>query len=190
MVSTPKDALLSACREGDERAWRHFFFENADRVYRWAVLLGLSGPDAADAAQEVLATAVRRIDQCPGSDAVGAWLYQITRRIVANARRKRWLHTLFGAGGEAAPAFEQEDAADAERSLAVRRCLERLPWAQREVLVLMDVEGHTRDEVAAMLRLPQGTVGSRLRLARAAFRKCWEATGGSSTPVALSWGEP
>ncbi|MEZ4463259.1 MAG: sigma factor [bacterium] len=62
----------------------------AGRVFRWAVLRGLRAMEAEDAAQEVLAIACRRI--VTAAAAFIAWLYQITRRVVANARRKvGWL---------------------------------------------------------------------------------------------------
>ena len=58
------DSLLSRSQAGDRVAFELLVSKNANRVYRWAVLLGLSGPDAEDAAQEILATAARRIGTC------------------------------------------------------------------------------------------------------------------------------
>jgi RNA polymerase sigma-70 factor (ECF subfamily) len=63
-----------------------------------------------------------------------------------------------------------------------------LPKKQAEVLVLLDIEGHTREEAAEMLDVPPGTVASRLRLAREGFRKVWEETQGAQVPSNLSWG--
>jgi RNA polymerase sigma-70 factor (ECF subfamily) len=79
------------------------------------------------------------------------------------------------------PAFDYASAEGSERELDVRRCLARLPHAQREVLVLADIDGYTRPELAAMLGLAEGTVASRLRLARAAFRAHWSEQASSST---------
>ena len=52
----------------------------------------------------------------------------------------------------------------------VWRVLDALSEAHREVLVLCDVEERSRAEVAEILGIPEGTVKSRLRLARLAFR--------------------
>jgi RNA polymerase sigma-70 factor (ECF subfamily) len=52
----------------------------------------------------------------------------------------------------------------------VREALARLPEAQREVLVLCEMEGRTDEEAAALLGIPSGTAKSRLRLARARFQ--------------------
>jgi RNA polymerase sigma-70 factor (ECF subfamily) len=166
-------ALLRACQAGDRAALEQLFSAHAPRVYRWAVMLGLSAPDAEDAAQEVLATAARRISHIADAAALHAWLFQITRRIAANARRTAWVRRIVRREDDGEErAFEQAPQ-DAERELAVRRCFRRLSRAHAEVLLLAGVEGYTVPEVARMLGIPEGTVASRLRLARAAFQKHW-----------------
>ena len=77
----------------------------------------------------------------------------------------------------------------AELEIDVRRCLSRLPRTQAEVLVLMDIEGFTRDEVADMLSLRPGTVASRLRLARTALRVDLDPRVEATNP-GLSWSKP
>lgn len=178
--------LLEACKAGDNAAFRRLFSARAGQVYRWALFLGLGPADAEDVAQEALATAARRIDSCRAEEALTSWLYQITRKLVANARRRSWFRkalSLSSPEDSQAPAFEHEASGDIERELAIRACLEKLPRAQAEVLVLLEVEGFTRDEVAQMLRLPAGTVASRLRLAREAFRTHWEHAGNEPLPA-------
>lgn len=179
--------LLDACKAGDERAWERLIRERNAQVYRWAVLLGLKPAEAEDATQEVFAVAARRVETCRSEEALGSWLYQITRRVVANARRTGWWRR--AVLGEDAPqsAFGQSDPADVERELAVRACLDRLPRAQAEALVLMEVEGYTREEVAEFLGIPPGTVASRVRLARESFRKQWEKLVEVGDEAALSW---
>jgi RNA polymerase sigma-70 factor (ECF subfamily) len=180
--------LLEGCRTGDPAAWRALFTARAGQIYRWAVLQGLSPAEAEDCAQEVLATAARRIGDCRAEEALTSWLYQITRRVAANTRRLAWMKHLVSGSRPLEPAFDQEESRDLELELSVRGCLERLPKKQAEVLVLLDIEGHTREEAAEMLEVPPGTVASRLRLAREGFRKVWEETQGAQVPSNLSWG--
>ncbi|MBX7116219.1 MAG: RNA polymerase sigma factor [Myxococcaceae bacterium] len=190
--SQPRSALLEACREGDQRAWRRLFDEHAAQVYRWAVFMGLPPAEAADASQEVLYTCVRRLHTCPNDEAFMPWLYQIVRRVVANARRNRWLANFFRPESALEQAFEHTEATDRDNELCVRRCLSGLSDAQRQVLVLSDIEGYTREELARMLEVPPGTVASRLRLAREAFKRAWQAQE-PHRPVeaaGLSWGKP
>lgn len=180
--------LLEGCRSGDPAAWRKLFATRSGQVYRWAVLQGLSPAEAEDCAQEVLATAARRIADCRAEEALTSWLYQITRRVAANTRRLAWMKHLVAGARPVEAAFDHEEPRDLELELSVRGCLERLPKKQAEVLVLLDIEGHTREEAAEMLDVPPGTVASRLRLAREGFRKVWEETQGAAVPASLSWG--
>lgn len=52
-----------------------------------------------------------------------------------------------------------------------RSILDRLPDAQREVFLLYELEQFSGEEIAEQLGIPVGTVRSRLRLAREAFRR-------------------
>ena len=135
-------------------------------------MLGLDASEAEDAAQEVLTTAYQRFDRCRGADVLEAWLYQITRRIVANRRRRVWWRRVVPQA-PTAPAFAHATRAEVEHELTVRACLSRLSPAHAEVLLLADLEAHTRDEIAHILKLRPGTVASRLRRARAAFKALW-----------------
>lgn len=166
------DELLARCRRREEAAWAEVFQAYARTVFRWAVLRGLRPPEAEDAAQDVLATAHRRIESCANARAFNSWLYQITRRTVANARRLAWWRKVFPSATPIEPAFEGPRPGR-ETELAVRACLAKLPPAQAEVLMLSDVEGYTREEVAEMVGAAPGTVASRIRLGRSAFRKLW-----------------
>jgi RNA polymerase sigma-70 factor (ECF subfamily) len=166
--------LLERCRAGDEAAWRELFARWAGPVYRWSVLLGLSASDAEDAAQEVLATAARRIARCEDERALGSWLFQIARRVVANHRRRAWVRRWVGGDD---PLDHAAFTVDPATELAARRCLARLPREQAEVLVMHEVAGLTREECARVLGIPAGTVGSRLRRAMAAFRALWDEVG-------------
>lgn len=179
-------SLVARCRAGEPLGWRQLFEERAPQLYRWAVFLGLGPRDAEDAAQEVLAVAARRIHTCQGDEVLTSWLYQITRRVVANHRRRRWYRVFLSSDEAHVPAFDYANAEGSERELDVRRCLARLSQAQREVLVLADLDGHTRPEIASMLGLAEGTVASRLRLAREAFRAHWSEQVRSSTSERLS----
>lgn len=167
--------LLKRCQADDQAAWRELFASRAGQIYRWAVLLGLDPTEAQDAAQEVLATAVRRIRSCRAEQALTSWLYQITRRVASNHRQRSWLKRRLctRTSQDECAAFCHQNARDLAYEIEARRCLRRLPADLAEILVMMEVVGLTRIEVARMLKIPEGTVASRLRRARAAFMEIW-----------------
>lgn len=184
-------SLLQRCKSDDEAAWRELFRARVAQIYRWAVVLGLGPDEAEDATQDVLATAARRIHTCAAEELLTSWLYQITRRVVANRRKSRWVRRWLP-GQETydravdRAAFTHASAGQLTFELEARRCLERMPADLRELLVMVEIVGLTRAEAARILGLPEGTVASRLRKARALFLEHWhKGVGGVTVADAL-----
>ena len=167
------EAELAACQRGDEVAIERLCARSVDMIYRWAVFQGLPPADAEDVTQRVLLTATTKIAQCTGVEALPSWLYQITRRTVANHRRSSWWRRWLSASAPLEPAFAERGHHDLELETSVREALAQLAPPLAEVLILSDLEERSRSEVAAMLGVPEGTVASRLRQARAAFSTTW-----------------
>ena len=160
--------LLAAHAAGDEAAFGELVRRHRDRL--WAVALRTLGDreEAADALQDALLSAYRAAGRFRGDSAVTTWLH----RIVVNAcldrvRRRKARPTVplpeSGPGEPAAP----EGYAAAETALAVRAALDQLPAEQRAALVLLEIQGYSVAEVAAILGVPEGTVKSRCARARA-----------------------
>ena len=161
----PDDAaLLRAHVAGDRDAFGELVRRHRDRL--WAVALRTLGDreEAADAVQDAMISAFRSADRFRGDAAVTTWLH----RIVVNAcldriRRRQARPSVPLADTDPAPAV----AVDSDTALDVRAALARLPEEQRIALILVDVQGYPVSEVAAILRVPEGTVKSRCARGRA-----------------------
>jgi RNA polymerase sigma-70 factor (ECF subfamily) len=142
-------------------------------VYRWCHRLGGPAVDAEDAAHEALLVMVRNLGRVSRAEDFPSWLFGVTRRVVANHRRRAWwTRWLPGASTERASA-SASPLESLESRQAVERvwaALEKLSDVQREVLVLCELEERSGPEVASLLGVPLGTVKSRLRLAKESFR--------------------
>lgn len=151
-----------------EAEWRAFYAEHFDLVWRLLVRFGAPIADREDLAQEIFAIVHRKLGSFRGESSVATWLYAITRRVAARARRRARFReaalALFNLGPATAPP-EPGARADVERMLA------RLPEAQRMTLVLHDVDGMSAAEIGALMGCPPATVSSRLRLARLRFEE-------------------
>jgi RNA polymerase sigma-70 factor (ECF subfamily) len=142
--------------------------------------------EAADAAQEAFVRAYRALPNFRGDSAFGTWLHRIAANVAvdAAARLKRRPLSLDAPVDDASdrPGFDAPDPAAGpesvalrgERRSAVRQALAQLPENQRVVLVLFDIQGHSYEEAAQLLKLPMGTVKSRLNRARLALRELLE----------------
>jgi len=142
-------------------------------VVGWCTRLGGRGVYAEDAAHDVFMKMLDRLPTLRSPGAFPAWLYGITRRVVAAHRRKAWLRRwLPGAVPDIATTQPDPGRASEQSQVATRvwAALEALPLHHREVLVLCDLEERADSEAAQILGIPRNTVKSRLRRARAALR--------------------
>jgi RNA polymerase sigma-70 factor (ECF subfamily) len=145
-----------------------------DFVWRSLRRQGLPPAVADDATQQVFVVASRRI----GSIDVGAersFLFQTALRVGSDARRAwaRRRETLDGEahlGNVRDSALSPEEEAHRRRSLALlEEVLGSLDEKLRAPFVLFEMEGLEIKEIAEVLGIPVGTVGSRLRAARDEF---------------------
>jgi RNA polymerase sigma-70 factor (ECF subfamily) len=168
----PTAELLVAARTGDSAALEHLLATWLPVVLTWCKRLGGPRVDPQDAAQEILLVVVDRLDSVWSPDAFRPWLYGVTRRILDRHRRRAWVRRWVGSPDERIPdpIDPRLGAEQSETARRVQRAVHALTDEHREVLVLCDVEGYTDEEVAELLRVPVGTVKSRLRRARASFR--------------------
>lgn len=124
--------------------------------------------DAEDVAQEAFARAYRHFRSLRDRDRFRSWLVRTTWRLAIDrwrADRRRAAHeqTIH----DPSERTTAEDLAMwGERAARLWRAIDALPEKLRVVLVLSAMEGHDIREVARLLRLPEGTVKSRLFLAR------------------------
>lgn len=157
---------VQAAQRGDAMAMAALVDELMPFVGRICGAIALQQGE--DAAQEALIAVLRNLRGLQNPSALRGWVRTIaTREAVRVARRRRTETPV------AELADTRADPADPELGIDIRDQLERLDPEQRAVLVLRDLEGLGEQEVASLLRLPEGTVKSRLHRARARFRKGW-----------------
>jgi RNA polymerase sigma-70 factor (ECF subfamily) len=180
-----EEALIQDAQSGNLDAFNTLVLHYQDSVFN--VALRIMGDDnaAADASQEAFISAFKSIASFRGGSFKG-WLM----RIVTNAcydelRRKkrrpttplepetddgeemespRWL-------ADSSMTPDQQAEAD-EVEHAIQHCLENLPLDFKTVMVMADIQGLDYAEVASVVRVPLGTVKSRLARARLRMREC------------------
>ena len=169
-ADTRSDAeLLAAHVAGDQSAFTTVIARHRDRL--WAISLRTMGnpDDAADALQDALLAAHRGAAGFRGDAAVTTWLH----RVVVNAcldrlRRMKARPTVPLPEHDAAHPIEPSDPiARRELAMEIGKALSSIPDDQRAALVLVDVEGYSVEEAAAILQCPPGTVKSRCARGRA-----------------------
>lgn len=146
--------------------------EQIPRLRRYARALLGDPVRADDLVQETLLRGLsRRHLWQPGTD-IRAWMFTILHNIHVNNQRKRHVRKDYQEPLEDQP--ELATPSTQEKSLEIRdlsRALELLPEPQRQVVLLVGLEGMDYKKVADVLEIPLGTVMSRLHRGREALRQ-------------------
>jgi RNA polymerase sigma-70 factor (ECF subfamily) len=170
----PTDAeLLSRHVAGDPDAFAELVRRHRDRL--WAIALRtLADPEeAADALQDALLSAFRRAESFRGDSAVTTWLHRIVVNACLDRARRSRVRAADALPEEPdrllalAEPTRADPAESMERRTAVLAALRQLGPEQRAAIVLVDMEGYSVDEAAAILGCPVGTVKSRCSRGRA-----------------------
>jgi RNA polymerase sigma-70 factor (ECF subfamily) len=131
--------------------------------------------DAEDVAQEAFVKAYRRFRDLRDRERFRAWLVRMTWRLAIDRQRGDRRRAARDANADHAsnpdgrryqPPAALEDLAARERADRLWAAIDALPDKLRVVVVLSNIEGHDIREVARLLGVPDGTVKSRLFLAR------------------------
>ncbi|MGE0726278.1 MAG: sigma-70 family RNA polymerase sigma factor [Alphaproteobacteria bacterium] len=142
------------------------------RLRRFARGLARNLSDADDLVQAACERALARAHQWQPGTRFDSWMFRIVQTIWIDQMRARAVRGEADAvDPEAQPTDETVRRAEARLSLGeVQRAVARLPEEQRTVLMLVTVEGLSYKEAADSLRVPIGTVMSRLARARVAVQ--------------------
>ncbi|TWD80569.1 RNA polymerase sigma-70 factor (ECF subfamily) [Kribbella amoyensis] len=170
------------------------FLVKRHRDRMWAVAIRTLGEpeEAADALQEAFISAFRRADSFRGDAKVTTWMHRIVVNACLDRIRRRQVRAADplpedeDRAAELAGPAEEDPAEVRERRLDVLNALKQLNTDQRSALVLVDMEGYSIEEAAAILGCAPGTVKSRCARGRAKLLpllRHWQTTRGGSAPA-------
>lgn len=177
MQPPDETALVARARAGELEAFNTLVRDHERLAYNVALRMLGEPDDAADVTQESFIAAYQHLAELRGP--FRPWLLRIVVNRCYDGLRKRSrrplsLDQLAAAGslpaaGDAA-ADPEGIALGAELAGAIERSLQRLPPDRRAAVVLVDIQGLSYEEAAAALRVPVGTVRSRLSRGRGRLR--------------------
>lgn len=132
---------------------------------------------AEDLAQETLAKALTKAGQLRSIDALEGWLFRIMANLWRDhVRRDRPMDTMEDVDIRTEETPEDLNS-QRQMIIQVRRALGELPDNYRIALTLVDIEGFSYSETAAIMEVPVGTVMSRLSRGRSQLAKLLTESG-------------
>jgi len=180
-----EQALITDAQGGNLDAFNTLILHYQDSVFNTALRILGDEDQAADASQEAFISAFKSISSFRGGSFKGWLMRTVTNACYDELRRQkrrpttplepdtedgeemdspRWL---------ADPNMTPDQKAEADEvEHAIQHCLNNLPLEFKTVVVMADIQGMDYTEVAASVRVPLGTIKSRLARARLRLREC------------------
>jgi RNA polymerase sigma-70 factor, ECF subfamily len=185
--------LVRRCLAGDTAAWEELVQRHHRRIYNICYRFAGSADDAQDLTQDVFIKMFRTLQSYDvGKGAFMTWVTTITRNLLVDHFRKtkqdRVTDSLDAAPSEhedSQPLSEQlEDQAatpDARAQSqqvgeAVHKALQKLSPDLREAVILRDLQDMDYRDIATVLKVPEGTVKSRINRGRAELARLLQRT--------------
>lgn len=158
--------LLDKARQGDHHAFKEIVKRYESRVA--ATVIGMLGhsTEAEDAGQETFIRFYQSLARFRGESSIGTYLTRIAINLSLNElkrqqrKRKRFYDNpeeQLEKASDSSDPYKKEDNRD-----MVRQAVRKLDPKSRAVIVLRLIEGYSTEETAKILKLPTGTVLSRL----------------------------
>ncbi len=176
-------ALVRRCQGGDAAAWEDIVRQFNRRIYNICYRFTGSGDDAEDLTQEVFIRVYRTLDSYDTSrGSFLTWVTTLTRNMLVDHFRKSKYDRVTDSL-DAAPSADPdaptmgEQLADAgptpdqrlhsgETQQLVQEALQKLSPELREAVILRDLQDLDYKEIAEVLKVPEGTVKSRINRGR------------------------
>ncbi len=185
--------LVRRCIAGDAAAWEEIVQVNSRRIYNICYRFTGSASDADDLTQEVFIKIYRTLSSYDvNRGAFMTWVTTVTRNLLVDhfrkARQDRMTDSLDAAPSDhedAMPLSERiPDGAPApdsnvksrETREAVHAALQKLSPELREAVILRDLQDMDYREIAVTLKVPEGTVKSRINRGRAELARLLQRT--------------
>jgi RNA polymerase sigma-70 factor (ECF subfamily) len=180
--------LVRRCQKGESDAFEALVEKYQKRMLNTAYRMIGNYEEACEVVQDAFLAAYRAIKKFRGESKFFTWLYSIVINLSKNRLKK--VKARFHREGlsidnpgrnidcqyrDNLPAHETSMGDQLEKreiQARIQECINTLDHEYREVLVLRDVQGFSYGEIHAILKIPDGTVKSRLFRARDALKDC------------------
>jgi RNA polymerase sigma-70 factor (ECF subfamily) len=170
-------SLVDRCLSGDEAAWEDLVRTHTRRVYGLCYRFTGKDAEAQDLTQEVFLRVYRTLKTFRSAEgSFTTWLARLTRNLLIDHYRRTRQERMTDSIEEQLPVLEESVTAAArpegmvagrEAGEILQTALQKLSPELREAVILRDLQDMEYREIADILRIPEGTVKSRLNRGRA-----------------------
>ncbi|MDQ2747428.1 MAG: sigma-70 family RNA polymerase sigma factor [Acidobacteriota bacterium] len=173
--------LVRRCRAGDGAAWEEIVAQFSRRIFNLAFRFTSSVEAAEDLTQEVFVRIYRTLDQYDAKQGdLANWLMRLARNLIIDDYRHRQRNPQNSYADDvenhtfhlrAVGTSAQKDIERRELAAQVQAGIDKLPTDLRTCVILRDIEELSYQEIVETLKIPEGTVKSRINRGRIELAK-------------------
>ena len=168
--------LVHLCLRGDGPAWEELVKRHTRRVYNLCYRFTNSAAESEDLSQEVFLRIYRTLGSYKAEQgSFPTWLTSVTRNLLVDHYRRTRRDRMTDSIEETMPQLEEKRSAGrtpdglaevSELRGNLQKALARLSPELREAVILRDLQGLEYGEIQGVLKVPEGTVKSRINRGR------------------------
>ena len=173
--------LVQRFKKGEKEIFEKLVRRYQHKVYNTTYRMLGNREDAGDLAQETFIRVYQNLDRFKEKANFATWLFRITTNLCRDQLRKRKREPVTSSltnssNGEQEILIPDNQyspekvSIEQERKREIQNQLGKLPFEQREILILRDIQGFSYHQIAEILKISPGTVKSRLSRARRSLR--------------------
>ena len=170
----PIESLIQRCLKGDQAAWDLIVRQYWRKVFNVAYKFVGKHEEAEDLAQDIFLKIFKSLDTFDSRANFQTWLISVSRNLCIDhyrsVRKERETIDRDVDTNELAPAAREPGPIaaleQADRVALLRKALAALPATLRKAVLMRDIQELSYQEIADKLRLPEGTVKSRINRGR------------------------
>lgn len=172
LLELTDEEVVEYVREKDKEAYGEIIKRYQDKLIRYATYILNDDKKAVDVVQDAFISGYVNLNGFNTNQKFSSWIYRIVHNQAINVSKKynKELPILDGLEFDSGTDIE-EDLDKKELVKMVNGCLLEIPVMYREVLSLFYLEDKTYSEISDILRIPIGTVGTRINRGKAFMKK-------------------
>lgn len=171
-LSTSDEHIASLVQSGDKNAFAVLIRRYQAPLLRYAFYIVSDEAAAADVVQESFIKAYVNLMSFNPSRQFSSWIYRIVHNQAINAISKEKHTVVMDEDLDTASDTDIEaEFVKEEEKERIQDCLHQLPIMYREPLILLYLDGKSYEDISTILRLPMGTVATRINRGKKLIRK-------------------
>jgi RNA polymerase sigma-70 factor (ECF subfamily) len=178
-LKTDTEQLVQDFLDGDAQAFNRLVMLYQTKIYNLALNYVKNQEEAKDLAQDIFVTVYRSLPKLREKEKFTSWLYQIAINHCRNRYKKLSRRGYFNnISLDDEESFLQIAGDEGPEKLLqrkntinlVRSTIDAMPEAEKEIILLRDIQELAYEEISAILDIPLGTVKSKLNRARTSLK--------------------